>query len=147
MYENKNKNVMTCSFCTSRNDNKSSAFVTGCDSFRIENIQNKIPWKFWFSYIRFIDIKEVNTAQSRTTPVERVIQNLKSVQISERIMKESWHQLTNPFPWVWMQTRKLAISNTGSFFCFNSNVSNLNNNDVIKQMIWYSLLLRVFLFK
>jgi hypothetical protein len=37
MYENK-KDVMTCSFCTSRNDNDSSAFVTGCDSYRIEKL-------------------------------------------------------------------------------------------------------------
>ena len=41
IYENK-KNVMTYSFCTSRNNNNSSAFVTGCDIFRIENIKNKI---------------------------------------------------------------------------------------------------------
>ena len=39
-----------------------------------------------FSYIRSIDINEATTSQSRTTPVERVIQNLKSVQISERII-------------------------------------------------------------
>ena len=45
---NKPKNVMTCSFCTdlaaARNENNSSAFVAGCDNFRIETLRtmNKI---------------------------------------------------------------------------------------------------------
>ena len=33
-----------------RNYNNSSAFVTGGDKLRIENIKNKIPWKVRFSY-------------------------------------------------------------------------------------------------
>jgi hypothetical protein len=78
MYDNK-KNVMTCSFITSRKDNNSSAFVTGCDSFRIENIKNKIPWKVRFTYIRSIDINEDKTARFRKTPAERMIQNLKGL--------------------------------------------------------------------
>ena len=40
---NKPKNVMTCSFCTdlaaARNENNSSAFVAGCDNFRIETLR------------------------------------------------------------------------------------------------------------
>ena len=39
---NKPKNVMTCSFCTdleaARNENNSSAFVAGCDNFKIETL-------------------------------------------------------------------------------------------------------------
>jgi hypothetical protein len=62
MYDIK-KNVIKCSFSISKNDNISSAFVTGCDRFRIENIKNKIPWKVRFSYIRPIDINEANTAK------------------------------------------------------------------------------------
>ena len=31
--------------------------------------------------------------------------------------------------------QKPVISNTGNFFCFNSTVSNLYNNDATKQMI------------
>ena len=78
MYDNK-KIVMTCSFSTSRNDNNSSAFVTGCNSFRIENIKNKIPWKVRFSYIRSIQINEAKTAKFRKTPAERMIQNRKGL--------------------------------------------------------------------
>jgi hypothetical protein len=40
MFDNK-KNVMKCSFSTSRNDNISGTFVTGCDELRIENIQQE----------------------------------------------------------------------------------------------------------
>ena len=76
MYDNK-KNVMKCSFSTSRNDNISSAFITGCNRFRIENIKNKIPWKVRFPYIRSIDINEAKTIKFRKTPAECVIQNLK----------------------------------------------------------------------
>ena len=43
-----------------------------------------------------------------------------------------------------MRKKKLAISNTGNFFCFNSNVSSLYNNDVliykIKKTSWKTVL-------
>ena len=40
---NKPKNLITCTFCTdlagARNENNSSAFVAGCDNFRIETLR------------------------------------------------------------------------------------------------------------
>jgi hypothetical protein len=75
MYDTK-KNVMTCSFCTSMNDNDSSACVTQCDSFKIKNIKNKIPRKVRFSYIRSIDInKDNNTITELRTLLQRESQN------------------------------------------------------------------------
>jgi hypothetical protein len=40
-------------------------------------------------------------------------------------------QGTDAFTWVQMQKKKPVISNTDRFFCFNSIVSNLYNNDVL----------------
>ena len=38
-----------------------------------------------------------------------------------------------------MRKKKPVISNTGKFFCFNNNVSNLYNNSVVEKNIWYGI--------
>ena len=40
---------------------------------------------------------------------------------------------TKAVTWVLMRKKKPVISNTGKFFCFNNNVSNLYNNSVAKK--------------
>jgi hypothetical protein len=37
-----------------------------------------------------------------------------------------------------MRKKKPVISNTGKFFCFNNNVSNLYNNSVVEQIYYVS---------
>jgi hypothetical protein len=42
--------------------------------------------------------------------------------------------LSKHFTWVLMRKKKPVISNTGKFFCFNNNVSNLYNNSVVAKI-------------
>jgi hypothetical protein len=40
---------------------------------------------------------------------------------------------TKAFTWVRIRKKKPVKSNTGNFFCFNNNVSNLYNNSVVEK--------------
>jgi hypothetical protein len=43
-------------------------------------------------------------------------------------------EVRKAFSWVLMRKKKPVISNTGKFFCFNNNVSNLYNNSVVEKI-------------
>ena len=48
---------------------------------------------------------------------------------------------TKAVTWVRMRKKKPVITNTGKFFCFNNNVSNLYNNSVVEKIYVFTLLM------
>jgi hypothetical protein len=49
--------------------------------------------------------------------------------------------------WVRMRKKKPIISNTGKFFCFNNNVSNLYNNSVVAKIYGMAYIFTLLMFK
>ena len=54
---------------------------------------------------------------------------------------------TNAVTWVRMRKKKPVISNTGKFFCFNNNVSNLYNNSVVKTIYGMAYVFTLLMFR
>ena len=46
-----------------------------------------------------------------------------------------------------MQKKKPVISNTGKFFCFNNNVSNLYNNSVVEKIYGMAYVFTLLMFR
>jgi hypothetical protein len=51
------------------------------------------------------------------------------------------------FTWVRMRKKKPVISNTGKFFCFNNNVSNLYNNSVVENINGMAYIFTLLMFR
>jgi hypothetical protein len=49
--------------------------------------------------------------------------------------------------WVRMRKKKPVISNTGKFFCFNNNVSNLYNNSVVEKINGMAYIFTLLMFR
>ena len=54
---------------------------------------------------------------------------------------------TSAVTWVRMRKRKPVISNTGKFFCFNNNVSNLYNNSVVEKINFMAYIFTLLMFR
>ena len=54
---------------------------------------------------------------------------------------------TKAFTWVRMRKKKPVISNTGKFFCFNDNVSNLYNNSVVAKIYGMAYIFTLLMFR
>ena len=54
---------------------------------------------------------------------------------------------TKAVTWIRMRKKKPVISNTGKFFCFNSNVSNLYNNSVVEKLYGLAYIFTLLMFK
>jgi hypothetical protein len=54
---------------------------------------------------------------------------------------------TKAVTWVRMRKKKPIISNTGKFFCFNNNVSNLYNNSVVAKIYGMAYIFTLLMFK
>ena len=54
---------------------------------------------------------------------------------------------TSAFTWVLMRKKKPGISNTGKFFCFNNNVSNLYNNSVVAKIYGMAYIFTLLMFR
>jgi hypothetical protein len=54
---------------------------------------------------------------------------------------------TKAVTWVRMQKKKPVISNTGKFFCFNNNVSNLYNNSVVEKIYGMAYIFTLLMFR
>jgi hypothetical protein len=54
---------------------------------------------------------------------------------------------TSAFTWVLMRKKKPVISNTGKFFCFNNNVSNLYNNGVVENINGMAYIFTLLMFR
>jgi hypothetical protein len=49
--------------------------------------------------------------------------------------------------WVRMRKKKPVISNTGKFFCFNNNASNLYNNSVVEKINGMTYIFTLLMFR
>ena len=54
---------------------------------------------------------------------------------------------TKAVTWVRMRKKIPAISNTGKFFCFNNNVSNLYNNSVVEKINGMAYIFTLLMFR
>jgi len=54
---------------------------------------------------------------------------------------------TKAITWVRMRKKKPVISNTGNFFSFNNNVSNLYNNSVVEKINGMAYILTLLMFR
>ena len=52
-----------------------------------------------------------------------------------------------PVTWVRMRKKNPVISNTGKFFCFNNNVSNLYNNSVVEKIYGMAYIFTLLMFR
>ena len=59
------------------------------------------------------------------------------------LKQKNWQAVT----WVRMRKKKPDISNTGKFFCFNNNVSNLYNNSVVAKTYGMSYIFTLLMFR
>jgi hypothetical protein len=67
-----------------------------------------------------------------TKEVTRIGYNRVFFRMSTQVKAEV--RSTKAVTWVRMRKKKPVISNTGKFFCFNNNVSNLYNNSVVEKI-------------
>ena len=65
----------------------------------------------------------------------------KSTQVTAKVRS------TKAVTWVRMQKKKPVISNTGKFFCFNNNVSNLYNNSVVEKIYGMAYIFTLLMFR
>ena len=54
---------------------------------------------------------------------------------------------TKAVTWVRMREKNPVISNTGKFFCFNNNVSNLYNNSVVEKIYGMAYVFTLLMFR
>jgi hypothetical protein len=54
---------------------------------------------------------------------------------------------TKVVTWVLMRKKIPVISNTGKFFCFNNNVSNLYNNSVVEKINGLAYIFTLLMFR
>ena len=54
---------------------------------------------------------------------------------------------TKAVTWVRMRKKKPVISNTGKFFCFNNNLSNLYNNSVVEKIYGMAYIFTLLMFR
>ena len=80
-----------------------------------------------------------------TKEVTRIGYNRFFFRMSTQVKAEV--RSTKAVTWVRMRKKKPVISNTGTFFCFNNNVSNLYNNSVVEIIYGMAYIFTLLMFR